>query len=173
MENDNQTPEVELDENQINEEVIETEEQEVEETDWKQEALKQKAEALKYKAILERNKNKKPEVKPTKKSEELSQSDVIAIIKNNVNEEDIPEVADYARLKGITVSEALKTPIVKTILKDKEEQRNVAEATHTGATRKGASKVSDETLIANARAGKMPENEADMMRLIEARKRFK
>jgi hypothetical protein len=122
------------------------------------------------KAELEK---KSPKGDSLKKSNELSQTDVIAIIKNNVDEEDIPDVADFAKLKGISIAEALKTPIIKTILKEKQEERSVAEATHTGVSRKGASKVSDETLIANARAGKMPETEADMKRLIEARKRFK
>jgi len=68
MENDNQTPEVELDENQIDEEVesdeVESTEQEVEQTDWK-------AEALKYKAILDRNKNKKPTEQKVNKSNDL------------------------------------------------------------------------------------------------------
>ncbi len=173
MENDNNTPELELDENQNQEgqednhsdDTQDQNQSKEEEKDWK-------AEALKWKAIADRNKDKKPETK-ARKSNELTQSDVIAIIKNNVDEEDIPEIADFAKLKGITFSEALKSSIVKNILREKQEERSVAEATHTGASRKGATKVSDETLLANARAGKMPDNEADMKRLIEARKRFK
>ena len=85
MENDNQTPEVELDENQINEEVeseeVESTEQEVEETDWK-------AEALKYKAILDRNKNKKSPEQKTTKSNDLDYGQKAFLVANGVKEAD-------------------------------------------------------------------------------------
>src|SRR5690606_10314539 len=48
----------------------------------------------------------------------LSQKDMFALIKADVHEDDISEVADYAKLKGITVAEALKAPVVKTILSE-------------------------------------------------------
>lgn len=70
MENDEKTPEVELDENKINEgeeekapEQPETPSNE-DDTDWK-------AEALKYKAILDRNKNKPERKSESKKSDDL------------------------------------------------------------------------------------------------------
>lgn len=76
MENDKDTLELEQDDTQIqdeqenNQETDETQTQnqddtEEDDTDWK-------AEALKYKAILDRNKNKKPDTKePSKKSNDL------------------------------------------------------------------------------------------------------
>lgn len=100
---------------------------------------------------------------------ELSQMDMLAIIRSNVPDEDIAEVTDYAKLKGMSVAEALKTPTVKAILSERAEVRQSASAASTGPTRRGTSKVSDETLIRNAEKGVMPESDADIERLIEAR----
>jgi hypothetical protein len=99
-------------------------------------------------------------------SDKLSQTDLIAIIKAEVPTEDIAEVTDYAELKGISVLEALKSSVVKTILKEKAEERNTAEATSTGASKRGSSKVSDDTLLSDYDKGKLPESEKDMDRLV-------
>lgn len=117
-------------------------------------------------------KKSKPETKLEPKNDatvdtsKLSQTDVIAIIKNNVPEEDIEEIADYAKLKKITFAEALKTTVVKTLLSDKAEQRRVAEGTSTGAGKRGNAKLSDEALLADAEAGKFPEKDEDIQRLV-------
>lgn len=106
--------------------------------------------------------------KPTiEDASKLSQADLFAIIKAGIEEEDIAEVADYAKLKKISVSDALKTTVVKQILAEKAEQRKVADGTNTGPAKRGSAKVSDEALISNAKAGKMPENDDDMNRLIK------
>lgn len=112
----------------------------------------------------------KPESKPndqtvTPKDEKISSTDLYAIIKADVPEEDIDEVVEYATLKKISVSEALKSDIVKTILASKAEQRKVAEGTNTGTARRGSAKLSDEALISNAMSGKYPDSDEDMKRL--------
>ncbi len=90
MENDEYTPEVEQDENENNE-VEETEEEETteptetskeDETDWK-------AEALKYKAILDRNKNKKAKIKTeAKKSDEFDYGELAFLNANDIKDSD-------------------------------------------------------------------------------------
>ena len=108
---------------------------------------------------------------PKKESSEFSQSDLYALIKNDVAEEDIPEVADYAKLKGITVSEALKSTMVKTLLRTKSEERLSAEASNTGPAKRGSTKNSEDTLLSKAKNGELPNSDEDIMRLVIARRK--
>jgi hypothetical protein len=106
---------------------------------------------------------------PSKNTEAFSQTDLIALIKADIPEDDISEVSDYAKLKGISLSEALKTSVVKTILAERKEERNTAQATSTGGARRGATKPDGNSLLANAQRGKMPEGDDDLDALIKAR----
>lgn len=109
---------------------------------------------------------KKPEVKPTpKSSSELSSEDVFVLVKSNIHEDDVEDVSEVAKLKKITIAEALKLPLTKQILADKAEQRKVAEGTNTGANKRGSSKLSDDQLLQNADKGILPESTDDMNRL--------
>ena len=112
----------------------------------------------------------KPQVesKPAPKAGDMSQDDLYAVIKANVPQEDISDVKEYATLKGISVAEALKSNVVKTILADKAEQRNVAEATNTGTVRRGSATVSDQTLLEGVSKGQLPDDPAS---IAEARMR--
>lgn len=101
-----------------------------------------------------------PAKKATPKAGEMSQDDLYAVIKADVPQEDINDVKEYATLKGITVAEALKSNVVKTILADKAEQRNIAEATNTGTARRGAANIPDSTLVENASKGNLPDDPA-------------
>ncbi len=100
----------------------------------------------------------------------LSPLDIIAITRANVDEDDIADVLEVAQIKKISISEALKLPITKSILAEKGEQRSIAQATNTGATRRGTSKATTETLIDRASKGQLPESEDDIQRLWLARK---
>ena len=115
---------------------------------------------------------KKPEEKPEEKKEEtqnLSQTDLYTLIKADVPEEDLSEVTDYAKMKGISVGEALKSDVVQTILDTKKEKRTVADATNTGKTNQTKAGVTDEQLLANSDKGELPESDADMSRLTKLR----
>lgn len=112
----------------------------------------------------EANEGKKPEATASSK-DKLTNVDVIAIIKANVPEDDIDDVVEYAQLKQIPISEALKSTIVKTILADKAEQRKTAEGTNTNGGKRGNAKLSDEALLENASKGIMPESADDINRL--------
>lgn len=101
-----------------------------------------------------------PKVAP-KKSSELSAVDIIAISKANIEADDVEEVLEYARFKGISISEALKAPVVRATL----EMRKTAQATSTGPSRRGSSRISDEQLLSNARKGILPDSDDDLDRL--------
>ncbi len=88
----------------------------------------------------------------------------------NVPEDDITDVVEYAQFRKISIAEALKSSTVKNILAEKEEQRTVAQATNTGAARRGTSKVSDEALAQKAYKGDLPESDEDIRRLYKARR---
>jgi len=104
-------------------------------------------------------------------SNELSAVDILAVSKAGIEPEDLSEVLEYAKFKGIPVHEALKSSVVKATLAERQELRKSAEATNTGTARRGSSQVSDERLIENARKGVMPESDEDLKRLVGLRKR--
>lgn len=100
----------------------------------------------------------------------LSAFDLIAIQNAGVKEEDeLQEVMEYAKYKNISVSEALKSNIVKTTLKDMREFKQTSEASNTGPSRRGVSKPTDSSLIANASNGSLPDSEDDIARLVMLR----
>lgn len=159
MENDEYTPEIEQDENQNDEAVEYTEDEQDEE---QEEQVDWKARALKSEAILARNRDKNKERQPVQKAQpkddtNLNTKDLYALMQAKVAEEDIDDVVEYAKFKNISVSEALKSTAVKAIIADKSEFRKTAEVSNTSNARRGNSKVSDETLLANLGKGSIPE----------------
>lgn len=88
---------------------------------------------------------------------ELSQKDLFALVKADVNEEDVDDIIKTAKVLGVSVSEALKDNVVKAILADKQEKRNTARATSTKTSRGGQKKVSDAELLSRASKGDIPE----------------
>lgn len=114
---------------------------------------------------------KKPEgtVKETPKDSTLSQEDLITIARSDIHEEDLPEVLEYAKFKGVSVKEALKSPMITTLLATKTEERKTAEATAMGEQRRGAGATPEGKLLADASRGILPESDADIARLAEAR----
>ena len=164
------------------EQAIQTKKSEILSQEFK--ALKEKADkaekaeelANNYKIRAEKaEKNKKDgfsnEDKTSKNDGDLSSKDILALTKANINDEDIDEVLDYAKYKKISVAEALKNGVVKTMLAEREEQRTIANAANTGAARRGSNIANDDTLISNTQAGNLPESDAEIERLAQARMR--
>lgn len=106
----------------------------------------------------------------TSKSAELSAFDLIAVAKANLSEDALKEAMEYAKFKKISVSEAIKAPAVKAIIADIEEKQRTAEATNMGTARRGSVKISDDSLLDNARKGILPDSDADLKRLIALRR---
>lgn len=172
MENQNEEVnlqnDTEVTENTNEESVVSTE---TEETEVDIEAEVKKATASLYARMKQAEKEaKEAKAKLAQTSGEsvptgdLTTKDLYALMESKVPQDDVDEVRDYAKLKGITVSEALKTSFIKSLLSEKSEQRNIASASNTGTTRR-SSKVSDEVLLENAKRGKFPDNDEDMLRL--------
>lgn len=111
----------------------------------------------------------KPEVKvDAPKEEGLSSKDVIFLAKADIHEDDMDEVLDWARFKGVSVSEAHKQ--LKPSLDIKTEERNSALATETGKGARGGSKVDGASLLEKAEStGEVPDDDAGMTKLAEAR----
>ena len=101
----------------------------------------------------------------------MSTQDLYALMENKVASEDISEVQEYAQLKGISISEALKSTVVKSILSEKTEMRNVASASNVGSAKRGSGKLSDDALIKKKKKGIMPDSDEDMMRYVQARQK--
>jgi len=166
------TPEVTPEES--GEEVVEESEESVAEV----KARLAKAEELanNYKVRAEKAERKVAKDAPIirEAKSDIPSKDLIAIMNAKVHEEDIDEVLDYAKFKKISVSEALKSNAIKSHLRDQEEKRTTAEATNTGKTRGGNSKLSGEALLNIAREkGEVPEKADDLDALLEARYKSK
>jgi len=173
---------LEQDSNVQEEEVLETSEEEVLETsneegnDESDELAKAKELAQNYKIRAEKAEKLAklskvaPVSKPAPTAGELSTKDIYSLMEAKVPEGDIEKVQDIAKLKGISVSEALKLPLTKQILADENEQRQTASAANVGGSKRGSAKVSDGSLVSEADKGNMPENDADLDRLWKLRK---
>jgi len=110
----------------------------------------------------------KPEEKPeAPKTPELNLKDIRAL--QDVHDDDVDQITDYAKFKGVSVAEAKKLPEMQSLLRTKEEERKTAQATNTGRGRKGSSKVTGEDLIERAMSGQLPESDEDIVKLAEAR----
>lgn len=165
------------------EEVLETSSGEVDETQAELEKAKELANNYKIRAekaerLAKSLKAEKPkeEEKPkvdTPTAGDLSSRDVFALMKANVAEEDIDEVREYAQLKKISIAEALKASVVKTILSEKAEQRKTANAANTGGSKRGSGKVTDEIILSNFNKGIVPETDEEIERIYKLRKGIK
>lgn len=109
----------------------------------------------------------KPVAKET--SDSISSTDMFAILKADVHEDDVEKVTKFAKMEGISVKEALKNPELKAILNIRQEQRTTAAATNVSNARRGAQAPTGETLVENANKGKLPESDADIERLMRAK----
>lgn len=136
------------------------------------EDLKKRAEASSQN--FERAKKAEDELKKLKseKPEEvsrdgLSNKDVIFLAKADIHEDDMDEVLDWAKFKKVPVSEAYKQ--LKTTLNVREEERKSAAASNTSNARRGSSHATGESLLSQAKAGKIPESDEDIQSLIKAK----
>lgn len=99
------------------------------------------------------------QAKPAAKAKEadLSTTDVYALMKADVPEEDIEEVRRVAKALGVNVAEAIKDPVTKGILERRLALRTTANATNTRTARPGTKKVTDEQVLEDLKAGTIPE----------------
>ena len=113
---------------------------------------------------------KAEEMEEKSSNQDLTSRDFLSLAKADVHEDDIDDVVEYAQFKGISVSEALRNDVVKTILSNKAEYRKTAEAANTSNARKSSSKVSDDALLTNLKKGNVPDSKDEAERLFWARR---
>ena len=136
-------------------------------TDELKSALAQKEHWRKKAEIAETKIVEAKEEKDVPKKSDLSQEDLLSLVE--VHKDDRSEVMDYAKFKNISVEEALKSDVIKTTLREKAEERKTADATNTGKSTRGSSKVSGESLLKKAEeTGEMPESDADLDKMLDA-----
>ena len=139
-----------------------------------QEAEEAKELANNYKIRAEKAEKEKGKPTPMKtESRNLSPGDLLAVMNAKINEDDMDRVERFAISEGLSIREALKNPEMKAILDLREEQRNTAIATNVEGVRRGSVKITDDTLLHNASAGKMPDSDDDIERLIAAKMKYK
>lgn len=113
--------------------------------------------------------NQNAQSSSNKSNGDLTTRDLYALMDAKVPQDDVNEVVEYATLKKISISEALKSTVVKAILAEKAEYRNSAKASNTGSARRGTSKVSDEALLENFKKGIVPDSDEEISRLVKLR----
>jgi hypothetical protein len=169
---DSNTAEESTDLDTVEETVESTESTELE-VDWKAKAEKAEADYQAQKVRAEKAEKAiktRVEVKPQPKAEGPSLKDYVALKNADIHEDDVDDVIEYAKFKKISITDALKSSVVKATLSEKVELRNTANATNTGKTRSGSSKQSGENLLEKAKkTGEVPESDEAMNALLEAR----
>lgn len=103
------------------------------------------------------------------KKDDLSNADLYDLFDAKVKKEDVSDVVEFAKFRKISIAEALKSPVVKTLLKDKEESRRVADATNTGTSRRSNTQPTDDERIEKAVKGDLPESDVEVGKLAQAR----
>lgn len=94
--------------------------------------------------------------KTVKSDNNLSQDDLIAIIRANVHDDDVEKVVKFAKLEEVSVKEALKSPTLKTILATNEEFRKSSELANKGTSKRVTTKVTGEALLNDLSKGIVP-----------------
>lgn len=151
------TPDASEQEQEVVEETtVESTETNVEEKDWEAEAKKAQEVADNYKKRAEKA-EKKAKDAPAAPKMELSQTDVIAIAKSDIHEEDIERVTKFAQMEGISVKEALGNDDMKAILDRRSETRKAAEASNTKSNKGGSTASTGSSLLEQANAGNLPD----------------
>ena len=174
MEDENEVVVPETTEEVIEEVIEETPEETIEEVKAKLAKAEEIAENQRIRAEkAEKAEKSAKEKKESKSDSTLSTSDLLAVMKANVHDDDMERVERFAKSEGVSVRDALKNPELKAILDLREEQRSTAAAANVSNVRRGSTKVSDEVLIQNASNGKLPEDEDGIARLVAAKMKQK
>lgn len=99
----------------------------------------------------------------------LTEKDRLALIKADIDPEDLDEITDFASFKKISVSEALKSPTLKKILAENVEMRTTESVTNTKRSTRGTTKPSDEAVLARASKETLEATDDNMTAIFRAR----
>ena len=132
-------------------------------------ANNQKIRAEKAEALAKQLKIK-PEEKPEapKTPEPMSLKDIRAL--QDVHDDDVDELVEYAKFKGVSVAEVKKNPVIQAHLKVKAEERTTAQATNIGKSSGRTSKITGQNLLEKAyETGETPTDPEAIKALVAAR----
>lgn len=169
MSNEEYTPIVEQDENDATTEEVETSTDSNQDEDSSQEdSTDWKSEALKYKAILDRNKNKKSDEKPvrSRKSNDLDYGEKAFLIANGINSADeFKLVQDFMSNTGKSLDDVVSNKYFKSELNDFRELQKTSQATPTG-TRKAGQSAQDSVDYWIAKGELPPKDQVELRRSV-------
>lgn len=155
------------------EEATETAEEATAETQVEEdiEALKVKAARVdelekKNKQLFERAKKADLKLQP---SEDLSVTDAVVLMQNGVKAEHFKDVVEAAKVLKLSIPEAMKNNVVKTILAQRTEEEKTANATQVRAPARGTTKVTADQVLQKFEQGDLPQSDAEFTALAEAR----
>lgn len=116
-------------------------------------------------------KDEKPAAPETSNRKEdevaITPKDTLALTEAKVSVEDYDEVVRVAKILGKPIIEALKDNTLKSILRERVEERLTANATQVKSPR-SSSKPVGEVLLDRAYKGELPEKDEDITALAEA-----
>lgn len=97
------------------------------------------------------------EVKTETKEETMGFKDIRAL--QDVPDEDVEDVIDWARFKKIPIAEAKASDHIKNLLKTKAEQRKTAQTTNTGSYHRVTTKNSEQAINQRIDKGELKDEE--------------
>lgn len=125
-----------------------------------EEIKKKAALAEAYKIRAEKSESKLKEFKD-KDTSSISAKDALALVSAKVDAEDYDDIAEWAKFKKVSISEALKDKKIQVLLREKSEERKTANATLS--RKSGAvSKETPEAIVDRARKGELPTDDDDI-----------
>lgn len=110
---------------------------------------------------LKGNKEEEKGAEKTTPKHDYSLKDIRALA--DVHDEDVDEVIEFANFKGISIAEAKSNATIKTLLKNKSEERNTASAANVAQTKKGSGGNSDQKLLSDFESGIVDINDVDRL----------
>lgn len=135
--------------------------------DWKAKAEKAEELAKNYKIRAEKAEGVAKKAIPEPKTEGLNVTDVLYLSKaNDLHQDDVPEVLEYAKKMGVSVQKAHEH--YKPILVVRMEERKTAEVSNAGGGRSSTKKTSEAELLANAHQNIVPDSDAEIDRLMRS-----
>ena len=167
MTNEENTPIVEQDENDTtNEEVVDTTDSNQDEDDSNEDSTDWKAEALKYKAILDRNKSKKSDTKKTNASNDLDYgAKAFLAVQGIKGADELKLVKDFMSNTGKDLDSVVESKHFKAELEEMRELKRTSDATPTGNKRTGQS-ARDSVEYWIAKGELPPVSDADLRRQV-------
>jgi len=173
MENELNTEEIveEVVEEQVSEEPVEEEApvEEVESNEPTIEQLKKQVATTTAQKNHFKNQLEKRAPLETSTKADMSPADLVAVMQAGVHADDMERVERFAISEGVSIREAVVNPELQAVLDVRNEQRNTAVATNVENVRRGASKVSAESLINRANKGDIPSTDDEIEALVSAK----